>query len=149
MATQFTLSSPAFESGQPIPRRFTCEGDNLVPPLAWNNVPDRARSFALIVEDPDAPRGTFTHWIQWNIPGEARALDDDSVGTPGKNDFQGTGYGGPCPPPQHRPHRYYFHLYALDVPALDLPPGAARPQLEAALEGHVVADGVLMGRFQR
>ena len=149
MEMHFTLSSPAFEGGERIPARYTCEGDNQPPPLEWSHVPDGVRSFALIVDDPDAPGGTFTHWIQWNIPADARAMDGQVHGVGGRNDFQGIGYGGPCPPPRHGAHRYYFHLYALDVDELDLPEGARRQQLEAAIEDHVIAEDILMGRFER
>ena len=149
MEMHFTLSSPAFEGGDWIHPRYTCEGQDAAPPLEWSHVPDGVRSFALIMDDPDAPRGTFTHWIQWDIPAEARALEGANRGVAGVNDFQGSGYGGPCPPPNHGTHRYYFRLYALDVDTLDLPPGADRARLEEAMEGHVVAEDVLMGRFQR
>jgi hypothetical protein len=112
-------------------------------------VPVGVRSFALIMDDPDAPSGTFTHWIQWDIPAETRSLAGASSGVAGVNDFHGAGYGGPCPPPNHGTHRYYFRLYALDVDTLDLPPESGRARLEEAMAGHVVAEDALMGRFQR
>lgn len=148
MEMHLTLASPAFEGGERIPATYTCEGDNQPPPLECSHAPDGVQSFALIVDDPDAPSGTFTHWIQWNIPADAHEIDEAS-GVKGRNDFQGIGYGGPCPPPRHGAHRYYFHLYALDVPELDLPEGARRTELENAIAGHVIAEDVLMGRFER
>jgi hypothetical protein len=149
MEMHFTLSSPAFEGGDWIHPRYTCEGQNTAPPLEWSHVPVGVRSFALIMDDPDAPSGTFTHWIQWDIPAETRSLAGASSGVAGVNDFHGAGYGGPCPPPNHGTHRYYFRLYALDVDTLDLPPESGRARLEEAMAGHVVAEDALMGRFQR
>jgi hypothetical protein len=147
----FTLTSPAFTHGARVPARHTCEGDDLSPPLQWSQVPEETRSFALIVDDPDAPSGTFTHWVRFDIPADARELPegDANLGIEGHNDFHQTGYGGPCPPPKHGDHRYQFRLLALDAPSLDLARGAARADVEASLEGHVLAEAVLVGRYQR
>jgi len=146
-----TLESPSFQHGETIPPRFTCEGENLSPELAWSHAPKGTQSFALIVEDPDAPSGTFTHWLLFDIPASANGLGEGSreVGTPGKNDFEQDGYGGPCPPPNHGDHRYFFRLHALDVQGLGLSKSASRAQIEKAIEGHVLNGTELMGRFSR
>lgn len=147
----FTLSSPAFVSDGVIPQVFTCDGENTSPELNWMHPPDGTRSFALIVDDPDAPDGTFTHWVLFNIPAETQNLPigDRETGVGGRNDFQHEGYGGPCPPPNHGQHRYYFKLFALDVESLPLEAGAPRADLEKAMEGHVLEKAEVMGRFQR
>jgi Raf kinase inhibitor-like YbhB/YbcL family protein len=143
------LTSPAFESGTPIPKRFTCEGANVSPPLAWTAVPEGTRSFALVVDDPDAPGKTWLHWTAWDIPGDARRLaEGEAPRAQGTNDFRKTEYGGPCPPRGHGAHRYFFRLYALDRP-LTLPSGATRHELEKAMEGHVLGKAELMGKFWR
>jgi Raf kinase inhibitor-like YbhB/YbcL family protein len=148
----FSITSPAFSDGDPIPVRFTCDGANEPPPLAWTNPPRATAAFALIMDDPDAPGGTFTHWLLWNIPARAAALEHGRPATgravAGGNDFGETGYGGPCPPRGHGPHRYAFHLCALDAP-LDLKAGATRARLEAALNGHVLATARLGARYER
>ena len=149
-----SLTSSAFENGDPVPRRYTCDGEGTSPPLAWDDPPSDTRSFALIVDDPDAPRGTFTHWVLFNLPPGARSLPE---GVPtderladgsaqGRNDFPGTGWGGPCSP--SGTHRYRFFLYALDS-TLGLPPGASRQLLQDAMEGRVLAEGRLMGTYSR
>ncbi|HSG91204.1 MAG TPA: YbhB/YbcL family Raf kinase inhibitor-like protein [Pseudomonadales bacterium] len=145
------MTSPAFESDAVLPPSMTCVGAGESPPLEWINPPPDARSFALIVDDPDAPGGTFTHWILFDIPGHSLRLPSsaDGVGVNGRNDFQGTNYGAPCPPPNHGEHRYYFRLFALDVDSLGLGEGATRDEVEAAMEGHVIARDELMGRFGR
>ena len=146
----FTLNSSAFQNGGIIPATFTCDGDDVSPPLEWMNPPDGTRSFALTVTDPDAPNGTFTHWVLWNVPGSTRALErGQATGTAGRNDFQGDGYGGPCPPASHGDHRYFFRLYALDVETLGLAAGARLAQLEEAMRGHILGQAELMGRFKR
>jgi Raf kinase inhibitor-like YbhB/YbcL family protein len=149
----FTLASSAFRGGGTIPQRFTGEGEDLSPPLRWQGVPEGTQSFALVVDDPDAPRGTFTHWTVFGLPGTATELPEGwspgQAGTSGRNDFGREGYGGPMPPPGHGPHRYFFHLYALDVPRLPLREGASRQDLEHALEGHVLGTAELMGRYER
>ena len=146
----FTLTSPAFADGANIPRRHTCDGENRSPRLTWRDPPTGARSFALIVDDPDAPAGTFTHWVLFDIPGGSTELAEAATGgRSGRNDFGKNGYGGPCPPKGHGPHRYFFKLSALDVDALTLGDGASRAQLEKAMQGHVLAAAQLVGRYER
>jgi Raf kinase inhibitor-like YbhB/YbcL family protein len=144
----FNLTSSAFREGETIPRQFTCDGDDLALPLAWSDAPDGTRGFALIMDDPDAPHGTFTHWLLYNIPATTTALTDQLVGTTLHNDFGRPKYGGPCPPPGHGPHRYFFTLYAVDVPSLTLK-GRTRKALERALQAHTLATARLMGRYER
>ena len=145
----FRLTSSAFDNGETIPGVFTCEGDNLAPPLTWSGAPEGARSFALIMDDPDAPNGTFTHWLLYDIPADATELGHHTAaGKTLRNSFGRSGYGGPCPPPGHGPHRYFFTLYALDVAQLELH-GAARQALERALHPHVLETAQLMGRYER
>jgi Raf kinase inhibitor-like YbhB/YbcL family protein len=149
------LTSTAFQEGATIPKQYTGDGRNVSPPLKWQDAPADTRTLALVCEDPDAPRGTFTHWVVFNLPAESREL---SEGVPaeanlpngtaqGTNDFGKVGYGGPSPPPG-KPHRYFFKLYALDRP-LDLQPGAASSQLLAAMKGHVLGETQLMGTYAR
>jgi len=154
-ASALVLTSTAFAHEDPIPSLYACDGDNISPPLQWDGVPEGTASLALIVDDPDAPVGTFVHWVLYNLPAEARGLD---AGVPvdaelpdgsmqGRNGARRTGYTGPCPP--SGTHRYYFKLYALDT-ALDLAPDAAtKDEVLAAMEGHVLAQTELMGRYQR
>lgn len=152
MAQQgFTLTSPDFAHGEMIPQRFTGEGEDVSPELRWIHAPEGTRSFALIVDDPDAPDGVFTHWVLFDIPAEAKLIPSGSakMGIGGRNDFQHDHYGGPMPPVNHGPHRYYFKLYALDVESLDLQPGAKRAEVEQAMNGHVLGQANLMGRFER
>jgi len=144
----FTLTSTAFEEGETIPQTYTCDGADEPPPLAWTNPPKGTASLALIMDDPDAPAGTFTHWMVYDIPTSARRGNGASAGRALRNDFGRSGYGGPCPPPGHGPHRYSFTLYALDVATLDLP-RQNREALERALERHTVATARLMGRYER
>ena len=145
----FTLTSAGFAEGAAIPAKYTCDGQNIAPPLRWDGPPD-ARSFVLIVDDPDAPSGTFTHWVLYDIPGAQRELPEGAanVGVPGMNDFSQAGYGGPCPP-RGGAHRYVFTLAALDIATLNLPPKASRKQVEAAMQGHTIGQARLMGRYQR
>lgn len=147
----FTLSSPAFSEGASIPARFTCDGQNLSPQLDWSGAPDSAKSFVLIVDDPDAPVGTFTHWVLFGVPGTSHSLAEGQkgVGYSGRNDFSKVGYGGPCPPRGHGAHRYFFTLSALDVPSLALSDGASRQQVEAKMQGHVVGTAKAMGKYER
>jgi len=149
------VSSPAFREGEPIPARHSCEGEDLSPPLHWTEVPVETRSFALICDDPDAPRGTWAHWVLYNLPAEAVELSEGVPGEPelpsgtrqGINDAGDVGYGGPCPPPG-KPHRYFFRLYALDA-VLNLRPGVKRADLDAAMKGHILEQGGLMGTYER
>lgn len=149
------LESPAFSPGGDIPRQYTCDGPDLSPPLRWSDPPADTQSLALICDDPDAPARTWVHWVLYRIPPSARELPE---GVPkeeeladgsrqGRNDFRKIGYGGPCPPRGPK-HRYYFRLYALDV-VPDLPAGATKAQLLEAMEGHILAQGELMGRYGR
>ena len=147
------LSSPVIRD-QKIPQHYTCDGDNVSPPLAWGNVPEQAQSLALIAEDPDAPGGVFTHWLLYNIPPGVKELPEDvrrdetlpNGARQGINDFGKIGYGGPCPP--GGTHRYYFKLYALDT-LLDLKPGATKEQLLDAIQGHLLAETEVMGKYSR
>jgi Raf kinase inhibitor-like YbhB/YbcL family protein len=150
---EFTLTSTAFEDGQPIPRRYSGEGEDRSPLLKWSDPPPRTQSFALICEDPDAPHGTFTHWVAFNIPAASRELSEDQPRedvqanglTQGKNSFDHVGYNGPKPPPG-KPHRYFFKLYALNG-LLDLAAGATKEELLKAMDGHVVGEAPLMGTY--
>jgi Raf kinase inhibitor-like YbhB/YbcL family protein len=143
----FTLTSPAFADGNVVPTQFTCDGNDMPPPLHVSDPPKGTRSFALIMDDPDAPKGTFTHWLAYDIPASTPELKA-VAGKTLRNGFGREGYGGPCPPPGHGSHRYYFTVFALDVPSLELP-GKSRDDLEAAIEGHSLAKARLMGRYER
>lgn len=152
----FTLYSNDFLPGDLIPPRFSCEGQDISPAINWGDPPPGTMSFALICDDPDAPGGTFVHWVFYRIPNKVRGLPQNVEKDPelsdgsrqGKNDFGRIGYGGPCPPPGHGPHRYFFKIYALDeVP--NLPAGASKDELLAAMEGHILAQAEVMGRFER
>jgi Raf kinase inhibitor-like YbhB/YbcL family protein len=145
------LSSPAFAAGAAIPKRHGCGGENLSPPLAWSGPPAGARSFALVVDDPDAQN--FTHWVLFNVPGDVASLPEGlrpgqlpAGAAEGGNDFGGIGWGGPCPPAGE--HHYSFRLYALDVPALALV-SPTKQQLEAAMDGHALAEAQLVGTYRR
>jgi Raf kinase inhibitor-like YbhB/YbcL family protein len=142
------ITSSGFQQGTSIPSKFSCDGTNTNPPLQISDVPPEAKSLVLIVDDPDAPNGTFTHLVVWNISPQTRTIGEGSApkGVQGTNDFGRSGYGGPCPPSGS--HRYYFKIFALDR-ELDLPFGAKRSQLDAAMKGHVVGQGELMGRYSR
>lgn len=147
------LHSTSFKAGAKIPPKFTCEGDNISPALTWTDVPGETRSFALIVEDPDAPKGTYTHWVAYNIPPDRTGLPPGAGNKPdgllnGRNDFGKADYGGPCPPPGHGDHRYFFHLFALDT-VLDIPPGALKTDVEKAMKNHIIDHAQIMGRFGR
>jgi Raf kinase inhibitor-like YbhB/YbcL family protein len=136
---ELAVHSSAFEYGGPIPRRHSCEGEDLSPPLSWSGLPEGTRSLALVVDDPDAPGGTFTHWLGGALdPGAEGLGDGEAAPVEGRNDFDTSGYRGPCPPPGHGRHRYSFRLYALDSDP-DLRPGAGKGELERALEGHTLA----------
>jgi Raf kinase inhibitor-like YbhB/YbcL family protein len=142
------ITSSAFQQGAEIPSKFSCDGANTSPPLQISDVPAGAKSLALIVDDPDAPSGLFTHWMVWNISLQTSAIAEGGApkGSQGTNDFGKSGYGGPCPP--SGTHRYYFRVFALDR-ELDLPAGAKRSQVDAAMKGHVIAQGELMGKYSR
>lgn len=143
------MTSPVFRDGEAIPSRFTCDGADTNPPLAFYGFPDEARSLVLIMDDPDAPGGTWTHWTLWNIPPAMKEIAEDSVprgASEGMTDSGRSGWGGPCPP--DREHRYFFRLFALDV-SLDLRQGASVGALRSAMEGHVLAEASLMGRYER
>jgi Raf kinase inhibitor-like YbhB/YbcL family protein len=142
------VTSPAFQEGGNIPPKFTCDGADTSPPLQISGVPPEAKSLVLVVDDPDAPSGLFTHWAVWNISPQTSAIGEGEApkGVSGTNDFGKSGYGGPCPP--SGTHRYYFKVFALDR-ELDLPFGAKRSQLDAAMKGRVITQGQLMGRYSR
>src|SRR5690606_33684974 len=150
------IASSAFEEGAEIPTRFTCDGEDVSPPLAISGVPENARTLALIVDDPDAPGGTFVHWLLWNLPPGVRELPEDvppddvvtvlGDARHGITDFKRVGYGGPCPP--DRRHTYRFMLYALDT-ALDLEAGANRKTLDDAMKGHIIAEAILRATYDR
>jgi len=143
------LTSTAFDDGEPIPRKYSCDGNNVSPPLSWSFLPEETRSLALIVHDPDAPSGDFTHWLAWNLDPEDGGLDEGAAAPAQGTNGRGTPeYMGPCPPPGHGAHRYFHHLYALDG-ELDLEPGAAREQLQNEIDGRVLAEARLMGTYER
>ena len=150
----FTLQSSAFQNGGSIPKKFTCEAADVSPELTWSGVPEKTQSFALIADDPDAPMGTWVHWVIYDLPPNTAKLPEGvpkqeqaASGAQGKNSSGKIGYGGPCPPPG-KPHRYFFKLYALDS-KLNLKPGARKPEVEAAMKGHVLAQAELMGKYGR
>lgn len=148
------IKSQAFAQGSLIPAKHTCDGADVSPPLAWSGAPAGTKSFALISDDPDAPVGTWVHWVMWNIPAEARVLEENvpkkdtlpNGARQGTTDFKRIGYGGPCPP--SGTHRYYFKLYALDA-ALDLQASTTRKVLEKTMQGHILAQAELMGTYSR
>lgn len=144
----FILTSPAFLEGETIPRQYSCDGDNVAPPLAWSDPPEGTRGFALIMDDPDAPNGTFTHWVVQDIPATATNLANQPLGKPLRNDFGRAAYAGPCPPVGHGPHRYFFTLYAVDIPSLTVQ-GRTRTALERPLQTHTLATARLMGCYER
>jgi hypothetical protein len=147
--SEFALESSAFENAQAIPSRHSCEGEDVSPPLRWTNVPDGTRSLALVVDDPNAPSGVFTHWVGWGLdPAVGELGEGESAPGEGRNDFGTTGYRGPCPPPGHGRHRYVFRLRALNA-ELELGAGAAKAELEQAIEGHVLTTAELVGTYER
>jgi Raf kinase inhibitor-like YbhB/YbcL family protein len=149
------LKAVAFANGAEIPRKFTCSGADLSPALNWSGVSPAAHSLALIADDPDAPKGAWTHWLIWNIPAYLTALPEgvpaqevlENGAAQGTNDFKRIGYGGPCPPPG-KPHRYFFKLYALNT-TLSLPAETGKKDLEKAIRGHILAEAEWMGTFRR
>jgi Raf kinase inhibitor-like YbhB/YbcL family protein len=154
-STTFALTSPAFAAGAEIPRQYTCKGADTSPALAWSGAPANTASFALIVDDPDAPHGTWVHWVLWNLPASVHSLPEglpkrdqlDDGSRQGRNSNQKVGYSGPCPP-SGQTHRYFFRLYALDG-KLDLAAGAGRSDLDTAMKGHVLAQTEYMGTFHK
>jgi len=151
---EIKVKSEAFEEGGMIPKKYTCDGEDASPPISWTGVPEGTEALALICDDPDAPVGTWVHWVIFNIPPDTTGLSEnippervlESGARQGRNDFGNIGYGGPCPP--RGTHRYYFKLYALDK-KVDLEPGATKDELLKAMEGHILAEGRLMGRYKR
>ena len=151
----FEITSTAFPDGEVIPKKFTCDGADVSPPLSWTQAPIGAQSFALIMDDPDAPVGTWVHWVIYNLPADTRELPEGvekqeqlaSGAIQGRNDFRRIGYGGPCPP-AGKPHRYYFKLYALDT-KITLKSGATKPEVERAINLHILGKTELMGRYGR
>lgn len=150
----FRIFSPAFEEGNPIPREYTCDGSDNSPELLWDEVPANAKSFVLMVNDPDAPAGDWVHWIIYNIPAEKRGLQQNIAGEKrfpdgtlqGRNSWHQVKYGGPCPP--GGTHRYFFKLYALDT-MLNLEPGVERQEILHHMQGHILAEAQLMGTYTR
>jgi Raf kinase inhibitor-like YbhB/YbcL family protein len=150
-----SLQSNAFVHEGDMPRKYTCDGTDVSPALAWNDPPAGTQSFSLIMDDPDAPAGTWVHWVMYDLPAHARELPEGvpkekelkDASRQGRNDFSRLGYGGPCPP-RGPAHRYFFKLYALDA-RLALPPGASKADLEKAMKGHILAQAQLMGRYKR
>ena len=155
---QFTLSSPNFRNNQPMPAKHSCEGDDASPSLKWEGAPAGTKSFALIVDDPDAPGGSWVHWVIYGIAASTTELPENVAKTDtvaalggvkqGRTDFDRAGYGGPCPPRGHGVHHYHFRLYALDTD-LNLAPRVTRKQLESAMKGHILAQAELIGTYQR
>ena len=151
----FTISSTSFSNGGDIAKKFTCDGADVSPQLPWSDPPAGTKSLALLADDPDAPVGNWSHWVLWNLPAESRQLAENVAKTAqlpdgsrqGLNDFRKTGYNGPCPPPG-KPHRYYFKIFALDT-KLDLKGNTGKRELEAAMEGHILAQAEWMGRYGR
>lgn len=149
------ISTKSFSAGGEIPKRYTCDEADVSPQLSWSGTPPGSQSLALLADDPDAPGGTFTHWVLYDLPAstpelaeEVRKIDQlPGGGSQGRNDFGKVGYGGPCPPPG-KPHRYFFRVFALDK-TLGLKPGASRQEVESAMKGHVLAQGEVMGRYGR
>jgi Raf kinase inhibitor-like YbhB/YbcL family protein len=147
----FSLTSPAFSQGEEIPARFTADGADVSPELRIGDPPGGTVTFALIMDDPDAPMGTWVHWVVWNIPGAARSVPEGTLpegSTEGRNSWGRTGYGGPSPPKGTGVHRYFFKLYALDT-RLELPPTADKAALLDAMKGHVLGEAELMGTYTR
>jgi len=153
---EIKLSSTAFKAGDFIPSKYSCEGANISPQLHWSDAPNNVKSYALIVDDPDAPGGDFVHWVIYNIPGNLSELHEDITPSRnisdevmlGTNGFGKISYGGPCPP-AGKPHRYFFKLYALDTVLHHLESGATKQQLLSAMNGHIIGEGHLIGKYQR
>jgi Raf kinase inhibitor-like YbhB/YbcL family protein len=149
-APQFQLASPAFQANQAIPKQYSCDGADQSPPIEWSKPPEKTKSFALIVDDPDAPGGLFRHWGAYDIPASARAVQaGNAPGRKAINDFGRPGYGGPCPPKGHGPHHYHFKLFALDADRLDLAAGAKVVEVEQQAERHALGRAELIGLYER
>ena len=154
-AMAFEVESPAFTEKTEIPQKYTCDGQDISPPLSWKNPPQGAKSLVLISDDPDAPPGTWVHWVIYNLPGNVTQLEEGvpktettlQGGTQGKTDFGSVGYGGPCPP-AGPVHHYHFKVYALDT-ALSLPPAATKADVLVAANGHILAQAELVGIYKR
>lgn len=151
MIKKLTVTSAAFQAGDHIPDIYTCDGKNFSPPISWSEVPLNSKSIVLIVDDPDAPKGAWVHWIAFNLPPHLTELPQnasikDLGGLEGTTSFESTGYGGPCPPSGS--HRYYFKIYALDT-ILDLEPSIGKQELVQAMQGHILAEGQLMGIYRK
>ena len=146
LATGLTVSSIAFSQGGHIPKKYSCEGENINPPLEINRFPKETKTLAIIVEDPDAPRGIFDHWLVWNISPNEPITENHIAGVSGRNSFGNTGYGGPCPPKGI--HRYHFTLYALNA-LLDLSTSTNKEELLKAMQGHILEQTTLIGTYQR
>ncbi len=153
-ASAFEITSPAFENNGIIPKLYTCDGKDFSPSLSWSGIPESTKSLVLILDDPDAPTGTWTHWVIYNMPPLSKGLQEGVLPMPnlphdtkqGINDFKKIGYGGPCPP--SGTHRYFFKLYALNT-KLNLEAGATKNQLESAMKGHIVSQAKLVGKYKR
>ena len=144
---KLSVTSPAFENNKPIPVKYTCDGANINPPLTIEDVPEETKALVLIVDDPDAPMGTFDHWVVWNIPPTTRRIEENTVpGTEGISTSRKHAYGGPCPP--YGTHRYFFKVYALDT-QLDLKSNSSKRDVEKAMKGYILAEGELMGLYSR
>jgi len=144
--TYLRILSPAFRNGEDIPSKYTCDGENVNPPLEIKGLPRQTKTVAIIVEDPDTGHGVFDHWLVWNIRPNEAVKENDVPGVYGRNGFGKNGYGGPCPPTGK--HRYFFHVYALDT-ELNLPPGSSKKDMQDAMQGHILAKAELMGLYQQ
>ncbi len=152
----FTISTSAFMEGEIIPHQYTCDGTDLSPPLKWDGIPSGTKSFAIIMDDPDAPVGTFTHWVIYDIPADTNTLPEGLAKDPdlskgikqGITSFRRTGYGGPCPPPG-RPHRYFFTIYALDIQTTGLASRASKQDVENKIKAHIIGKAIVMGKYER
>jgi hypothetical protein len=148
------ITSPVFEDGGIIPKKYTCDDLDMSPPIEWSNVPEGTKTISIVCDDPDAPMKTWVHWVIFNIPGDVTRLPEnvppekelENGAKQGMNDFYKVGYGGPCPPSGM--HRYFFKIYALDI-TLDLPSGVSKSHLMIAMEGHVLSESHLMGTYTR
>ncbi len=143
---ELVVKSSAFKENKLIPSKYTCEGDNINPPLTIEGIPEKAESLTLIIEDPDAPAGLFTHWLAWNLPTTGTIKEHSVVGTEGLNSSKRRGYSGPCPP--SGTHRYFFKVYALDI-RLKVEPMSEKEDVENAMQGHILAQGELIGLYRK